>query len=308
LNESVIRLPDLDLDAKLLSELGRRFFRSSSAKQYFQESEHLSLIALEFCDWIEESFGKKNTQVSAEKIKLLFFSQKSKHYSKQVAFDKWIITANAKPSEDKESTINIFFSQDMFVSWFFLYTVHGLDELDAVWNSFVMRDLMPTIKHELTHLYQIKKMWLNGKKFTEIYYQTILKREGRSSYFWQSYFGDKQEITAHAVEAIEIARGLGIKENSMLEMIKTTQGVSKLQNLGVKPLSLYIEVFPSPTHPVRKRFFKTLTQILQLRLTELSLEEKIVKFANRQNASIETIHALLTEVSSEHKIVSKILF
>jgi len=187
-------------------------------------------------------------------------------------FDQAFTRVKPQPDGPPKYTLIINFSTYAFFQMFL-----EQDDPKLLWLKFVKEQLIPVIKHEYTHVYQEMKMWASKNKFTDKYYNSVLQSEGQTNRFWQIYFSDPAEITAHARQAVEIFLGQGGTPEEFIRLAKTQQGQEQLADADNYPAQSYSgqNVFPAGD-PTPKRFWKT-AYLIASQMIDPSMNEKVVK-------------------------------
>lgn len=134
--------------------------------------------------------------------------------------------------------------------------------VDTIIQEFVKKVFLPTIAHELIHYVQRVKEFSNSQTLHGASYNRLLKDDPN---FWKTYLSDTMEIGAHAEEFVEQMRANFPMETdkSILKMLQyneiplgTSDALKKYYNAFFK------EMGNSPNDPVKKRFIKTVYQII----------------------------------------------
>ena len=134
--------------------------------------------------------------------------------------------------------------------------------VDTIIQEFVKKVFLPTIAHELIHYVQRVKEFSNSQTIHGASYNRLPQDDPN---FWKTYLSDTMEIGAHAEEFVEQMRANFPMETdkSILKMLQynkiplgTSDALKKYYNAFFK------EIGNSPNDPVKKRFIKTVYQII----------------------------------------------
>ena len=134
--------------------------------------------------------------------------------------------------------------------------------VDTIIQEFVKKVFLPTIAHELIHYVQRVKEFSNSQTIHQASYNRLPQDDPN---YWKTYLSDTMEIGAHAEEFVEQMRANFPMETdkSILKMLQynkiplgTSDALKKYYNAFFK------EMGNSPNDPVKKRFIKTVYQII----------------------------------------------
>ena len=134
--------------------------------------------------------------------------------------------------------------------------------VDTIIQEFVKKVFLPTIAHELIHYVQRIKEFSNSQTIHQASYNRLPADDPN---YWKTYLSDTMEIGAHAEEFVEQMRANFPMETdkSILKMLQynkiplgTSDALKKYYNAFFK------EIGNSPNDPVKKRFIKTVYQII----------------------------------------------
>lgn len=134
--------------------------------------------------------------------------------------------------------------------------------VDTIIQEFVKKVFLPTIAHELIHYVQRVKEFSNSQTIHRASYNRLPQDDPN---YWKTYLSDTMEIGAHAEEFVEQMRANFPMETdkSILKMLQynkiplgTSDALKKYYNAFFK------EMGNSPNDPVKKRFIKTVYQII----------------------------------------------
>lgn len=134
--------------------------------------------------------------------------------------------------------------------------------VDSIIQEFVKKVFLPTIAHELIHYVQRVKEFSNSQTIHGASYNRLPQDDPN---FWKTYLSDTMEIGAHAEEFVEQMRANFPMETdkSILKMLQynkiplgASDALKKYYNAFFK------EMGNSPNDPVKKRFIKTVYQII----------------------------------------------
>jgi hypothetical protein len=134
--------------------------------------------------------------------------------------------------------------------------------VDSIISEFVKKVFLPAIAHELIHYVQRVKEFLNSFTIKPTTYNRLSQDDPN---FWKTYLSDTMEIGAHAEEFVEQMRSNFPMETdkSILKMLQyneipldASDALKKYYNAFFK------EMGNSPNDPVKKRFIKTVYQII----------------------------------------------
>lgn len=134
--------------------------------------------------------------------------------------------------------------------------------VDSIIQEFVKKVFLPTIAHELIHYVQRVKEFSNSAKMHRTLYNRLPADDPN---FWKIYLSDTMEIGAHAEEFVEQMRANFPMETdkSLLKMLqynKIPLGVSDALKKYYN--AFFKEMGNNPNDPVKKRFIKTVYQII----------------------------------------------
>ena len=134
--------------------------------------------------------------------------------------------------------------------------------VDSIIQEFVKKVFLPTIAHELIHYVQRVKEFSNSQKIHRASYNRLPQDDPN---YWKTYLSDIMEIGAHAEEFVEQMRANFPMETdkSILKMLQ----YNKIPLGASDALKKYYDAFfkemgNSPNDPVKKRFIKTVYQII----------------------------------------------
>ena len=134
--------------------------------------------------------------------------------------------------------------------------------VDSIIQEFVKKVFLPSIAHELIHYVQRVKEFSNSFAIKPTKYNRLPQDDPN---FWKTYLSDTMEIGAHAEEFVEQMRANFPMETdkSILKMLQynkiplgASDALKKYYNAFFK------EMGNSPNDPVKKRFIKTVYQII----------------------------------------------
>jgi len=134
--------------------------------------------------------------------------------------------------------------------------------VDTIIQEFVKKVFLPTIAHELIHYVQRVKEFSNSQTLHRVAYNRLQQDNPN---FWKTYLSDTMEIGAHAEEFVEQMRAHFPTETdkSLLKMLQynkipldASDALKKYYNAFFK------EMGNNPNDPVKKRFIKTVYQII----------------------------------------------
>ena len=134
--------------------------------------------------------------------------------------------------------------------------------VDTIIQEFVKKVFLPTIAHELIHYVQRVKEFSNSQTIHGASYNRLSADDPN---FWKTYLSDTMEIGAHAEEFVEQMRANFPMETdkSILKMLQynkiplgASDALQKYYNAFFK------EMGNNPNDPVKKRFIKTVYQII----------------------------------------------
>ena len=134
--------------------------------------------------------------------------------------------------------------------------------VDTIIQEFVKKVFLPTIAHELIHYVQRVKEFSNSQTIHGASYNRLPQDDPN---YWKTYLSDTMEIGAHAEEFVEQMRANFPMETdkSILKMLQynkiplgASDALKKYYNAFFK------EMGNSPNDPVKKRFIKTVYQII----------------------------------------------
>ena len=134
--------------------------------------------------------------------------------------------------------------------------------VDTIIQEFVKKVFLPTIAHELIHYVQRVKEFSNSQTIHGLSYNRLSKDDPN---FWKIYLSNTMEIGAHAEEFVEQMRANFPMETDksilkMLQYNKIPLGAS--DSLKKYYNAFFKEMGNSPNDPVKKRFIKTVYQII----------------------------------------------
>lgn len=134
--------------------------------------------------------------------------------------------------------------------------------VDTIIQEFVKKVFLPTIAHELIHYVQRVKEFSNSQTIHGASYNRLSADDPN---YWKTYLSDTMEIGAHAEEFVEQMRANFPMETdkSILKMLQyneiplgASDALKKYYNAFFK------EMGNNPNDPVKKRFIKTVYQII----------------------------------------------
>ena len=134
--------------------------------------------------------------------------------------------------------------------------------VDSIISEFVKKVFLPAIAHELIHYVQRVKEFLNSFTIKPTTYNRLSQDDPN---FWKTYLSDTMEIGAHAQEFVEQMRSNFPMETdkSILKMLQyneipldASDALKKYYN------AFFTEMGNNPNDPVKKRFIKTVYQII----------------------------------------------
>lgn len=134
--------------------------------------------------------------------------------------------------------------------------------VDTIIQEFVKKVFLPTIAHELIHYVQRVKEFSNSQTLHRAAYNRLQQDDPN---FWKTYLSDTMEIGAHAQEFVEQMRSNFPMETdkSILKMLQyneippdASDALKKYYN------AFFTEMGNNPNDPVKKRFIKTVYQII----------------------------------------------
>lgn len=134
--------------------------------------------------------------------------------------------------------------------------------VDSIIQEFVKKVFLPTIAHELIHYVQRVKEFSNSQTIHGASYNRLSADDPN---YWKTYLSDTMEIGAHAEEFVEQMRANFPMETdkSLLKMLqynKIPLGVSDALKKYYN--AFFKEMGNNPNDPVKKRFIKTVYQII----------------------------------------------
>ena len=134
--------------------------------------------------------------------------------------------------------------------------------VDSIIQEFVKKVFLPSIAHELIHYVQRVKEFSNSFAIKPTKYNRLPQDDPN---FWKTYLSDTMEIGAHAEEFVEQMRANFPMETDksilkMLQYNKIPLGAS--DSLKKYYNAFFKEMGNSPNDPVKKRFIKTVYQII----------------------------------------------
>jgi hypothetical protein len=134
--------------------------------------------------------------------------------------------------------------------------------VDTIIQEFVKKVFLPTIAHELIHYVQRVKEFSNSQTIHPASYNRLPQNDPN---FWKTYLSDTMEIGAHAEEFVEQMRSNFPMETdkSILKMLQYNEiPLDASDALKKYYQGFFKEMGNSPNDPVKKRFIKTVYQII----------------------------------------------
>ena len=134
--------------------------------------------------------------------------------------------------------------------------------VDTIIQEFVKKVFLPTIAHELIHYVQRVKEFSNSQTLHGASYNRLLKDDPK---YWKTYLSNTMEIGAHAEEFVEQMRAHFPMETdkSILKMLQYNEIPLGASDALKKYYDAFFkEMGNSPNDPVKKRFIKTVYQII----------------------------------------------